>query len=340
MRPSPPPPSGLAGALIPIWHRSYAADYIGFFMIIAASFYVHAFIEPVHQLFRLDNRARQYPHAAIERVSPRENILFSLVGSLVIIILYSLIFRVGLHKTHVSLLGLFISVFLTSLLTDIVKNAIGRPRPDLIARCKPQPGTPEHDLVSISVCTETDHHTLHDGWRSFPSGHSSWAFSGLGYLALFLAGQLRVFRPHAGLAQILLVFAPLVGASLIAVSRLADYRHDIYDVTTGSLLGILVAYFSYRRYYRSLRHGKCDIPYPNPADASALAVGTSKNRTGDIEHQIPRHEDFSLEDLSEDEAQAYPLTSSSADTGLGDQQDRERDARGRESPQNVGLNSH
>lgn len=86
---------------------------------------------------------------------------------------------------------------------QIVKNSVGRPRPDLLARCKPvgqsndmlesllsilielqEKGTPEHGLVNWVVCTETDHHVLHDGWRSFPSGHSSLAFSGLGYLAL------------------------------------------------------------------------------------------------------------------------------------------------------------
>ena len=86
-----------------------------------------------------------------------------------------------------TVLGLAISVVLTTFLTDVVKNAVGRPRPDLIARCKPKEGTPEHKLVNVEVCTETDHHVLHDGWRSFPSGHSSLAFSGLGFLALYVS---------------------------------------------------------------------------------------------------------------------------------------------------------
>lgn len=90
----------------------------------------------------------------------------------------------GVHKVHVTILGLFISLILTSFLTDVVKNSVGRPRPDLLDRCKPLKGTPKHALVTIDVCTETNQHVLHDGWRSFPSGHSSFAFSGLGYLAL------------------------------------------------------------------------------------------------------------------------------------------------------------
>jgi diacylglycerol diphosphate phosphatase/phosphatidate phosphatase len=106
----------------------------------------------------------------------------------------------------------------------VVKNAVGRPRPDLISRCKPLNTTPKDVLVDISVCTETDHHTLHDGWRSFPSGHSSFAFSGLGFLALFFAGQMHVFRPRTDLTKALLSVSPLIGAALIAISRCEDYR--------------------------------------------------------------------------------------------------------------------
>ena len=155
------------------------------------------------------------------------------------------------------------SIFLTCFITDAVKNAVGRPRPDLIDRCKPAGGTAKDVLVTLSVCTETDHHVLHDGWRSFPSGHSSFAFSGLGFLALFFAGQMHVFRPRTDLSKALLAIAPLLGAALIAISRCEDYRHDVYDVTCGSILGMGIAYFSYRRYYPRLRSPKCDEPFPS-----------------------------------------------------------------------------
>lgn len=117
------------------------------------------------------------------------------------------------------------SVILTCFITDVIKNAVGRPRPDLISRCKPALGTPKDELVTISVCTETDHHTLHDGWRSFPSGHSSLSFAGLGFLALFFAGQTHVFRPRTDLSRTLLSIAPLLGAAMIAISRCEDYRY-------------------------------------------------------------------------------------------------------------------
>lgn len=113
--------------------------------------------------------------------------LFAYAGGLPLlaVLLWAIIFKPAGHKLHVTILGLAISLLLTSFLTDIVKNSVGRPRPDLIARCKPRDDTPKHSLVTIDICTQTHHHRLHDGWRSFPSGHSSFAFSGLGYLALY-----------------------------------------------------------------------------------------------------------------------------------------------------------
>ena len=84
----------------------------------------------------------------------------------------------------------------------------------------------------------------------------------------FLAGQLHVFRPRTDLALVFVAMAPLVGAAWIAISRLEDYRHDVFDVTGGSLLGLLTAYFSYRRYYPSLRSPICHQLYPSRNDSA------------------------------------------------------------------------
>lgn len=212
-------------------------------------------------MFRLDDSAIQYPLSNGTRVSSRTNNLISGALPLVILLIWAAVARPGVHKAHVTIFGLFFSVYLTLLITDIIKIAVGRPRPDLIARCQPEPGTPGHALVTIAVCTQPDIETLLDGWKSFPSAHSSWAFSGLGYFSFFLAGQWHVFRPRANLASILIFLAPMLCAAMVAMSRLADYRHDIYDVSFGSLLGLGVAYTTYRRDYRPLTDPECDTPY-------------------------------------------------------------------------------
>lgn len=286
------------------------------------------FVEPFHRMFSISDLAISFPHAEVERVPVTMNIVYAAAVPLTVVIATNLVGGASAHKHHVAILGLAIGLILTTFLTDVVKNAVGRPRPDLVARCRPQDGTPRDALVSWEVCTETDHHRLHDGWRSFPSGHSSFSFAGLGYTALFLAGQLRVFalrperhhhdhdRPagdgseqvenggggggaglhatlertvqahgHGGhdLGRALLCLVPLLGATMIAISRCQDYRHDVYDVCTGALLGYSVAYWSYRRYWPRLASPRCHEPYPSPGDVAAVAGGPSYGRLRDIE---------------------------------------------------------
>lgn len=220
------------------------------------------------------------------------NIVYALFIPLALLALYNTVTHASPHKHEATYLSFAISLILTSFLTDLVKNAVGRPRPDLLARCKPSPGTPADTLVTIAVCTETDHHVLHDGWRSFPSGHSSFSFAGLGFLALFMAGQLHIFRYEAGgrdLGRALLCLAPLIGAAMIAISRCEDYRHDVYDVCCGSLLGIVIAYWSYRRHWPRLTSPDCDEPYAKPGE------GQGWNRVRDEESGVAGLHDVGFE---------------------------------------------
>lgn len=268
------------------YQRSYAGDYLGVALLVAAYILIKLFGEPFHSQFRLDDPRLQHPHAEVERVDvsmssslllsrymylrEREKhadlplawlLIYALLVPLVLLILWAAVTRPSTHKIHITILGLIISILLATFITDILKDAIGRPRPDLIARCKPAKGTPGNKMVSVEVCTETAHHTLHDGWRSYPSGHSSLAFAGLGWISLVLASQLHVLRPRASLMVVLSCLAPLLGAALIAVSRLEDYRHDVFDVVSGSILGFMVTYFNWRRYYPSLMAPGCEEPH-------------------------------------------------------------------------------
>ncbi|GAP86752.1 putative pap2 superfamily protein [Rosellinia necatrix] len=259
-----PRDGGILMPIAKIWTHSYAPDYFGFSVLLAAYLALVFLVEPFHRMFYINNLNIAFPHAEVERVPVWLNMVYAAVVPLTLLVIYNSISRASFHKHHNAILGLAIALILTSFLTDIVKNAVGRPRPDLIARCKPAPGTKPDTLVTFEVCTETNHHTLHDGWRSFPSGHSSFSFSGLGYLAFFLAGQLRIFRDKKSLGRALVCLSPLVGAAMIAISRCQDYRHDVYDVSVGSLLGITVAFWSYRRYWPKLSSRDCNEPFPTP----------------------------------------------------------------------------
>lgn len=268
----------------------------------------------------LDDLSIQFPHAEIERVPVSLLLIYTVGFPALFITIYTLLIATKksgtarLHQLHVGLLGLAISLMLTTFITDLIKNGVGRPRPDLIARCKPKEGTPKHELVSWEVCTETDYHTLHDGFRSFPSGHSSFSWSGLGYLSLFLFGQLKALRPGSDMTKFVIAALPALGALLITISRTEDYRHDVYDVSTGSLIGMAVTYYCYvstpyflfrplnsglmlisiicsqRRYFPPLTIQTCDEPFTNRGED----IRTDNSR-GDFEMLPTRVESPDLE---------------------------------------------
>ncbi|KAK1232275.1 hypothetical protein PQX77_004649 [Marasmius sp. AFHP31] len=174
---------------------------------------------------------------------------------------------VSTHHTSYSaanllpLLKVISGLAITGSITQFVKITVGRPRPDLIDRCQPPTGSvdPEFGSSTWHICTRTD--LLRDGFRSFPSGHSSMSFAGLGFLSYYLAGKLHLFdkRGHTGKAWISL--APFSAAALVAISRTMDNRHHWQDVFIGSLLGTVMSYFAYRQYYPPLSSEMSHKPY-------------------------------------------------------------------------------
>ncbi|CAG8019624.1 unnamed protein product [Penicillium nalgiovense] len=112
----------------------------------------------------------------------------------------------------------------------------------------PSRGTKVDVLVAWTVCTQPNQHILQEAWRRFHSGYSSFSL---------LLWPDAILGPPSGLGRCLLTFCPLLCALLIAISRLDDYRHDVWDVTCGGLLGLLVSWFSYRRYYH--RYGQLTV---------------------------------------------------------------------------------
>lgn len=81
-----------------------------------------------------------------------------------------------LWELNCGILGLLLSSGAAFVITGALKNATGKPRPDLIDRCQPRPGSedaPVFGLSNSTICTQVNHAILKDGFRSFPSGHSS-----------------------------------------------------------------------------------------------------------------------------------------------------------------------
>jgi diacylglycerol diphosphate phosphatase / phosphatidate phosphatase len=86
-----------------------------------------------------------------------------------------------------------------------------------------------------------------------PSGHSTAAFAGFVYLALYLNAQLKLLSAHnPAYWKMLIFFAPILGAMLIAMSMVMDGFHHWYDVTVGGLIGTACAFVAYRQTFASI----------------------------------------------------------------------------------------
>lgn len=230
------------------------------FIAYTASYY----IQPFERQFYINDLTISHPFAEVERVNNTQLFFYAVWIPGITIAVLSLIFTKPKNKiycTYVALVGLGLSVLSTSVLTDILKNFIGRHRPDFLSRCVPKQGTPENVLVfAKDVCTTKNLDRLRDGFRTTPSGHSSLSFSGLFYLSLWLAGQLVITNEYVGTWRSIVSFAPSLGAALIALSRTEDYRHHFVDIFIGSLIGLTIGYISYFRLFPSIFHEKSYNP--------------------------------------------------------------------------------
>jgi hypothetical protein len=123
------------------------------------------------------------------------------------------------------------------------------------------------------------------------------SFAGLGFLSLYMAGKLHIFDERGFVFKPLICLIPLLGAALIGISRIADYRHHWQDVLVGAIVGFGMAYFAYRQYYPSLSSHQCHRPFSpripakrfeelkhadeNVAEPESEPIGTKDNNNMD-----------------------------------------------------------
>ena len=152
--------------------------------------------------------------------------------------------------------GLCVSVSLGWAITNLLKVSIGGYRPDFLYRCWPD-GNVAWASPGVPACVPTNPRDVLEGRKSFPSGHSSMSFSGLGFAALYATAKLGVFSPYdysmsgthpkdrATMLRIVCAWWPLALATWVAVSRWRDYWHHSEDVICGSALGLLTSYVAW-----------------------------------------------------------------------------------------------
>ncbi|KAG0043348.1 hypothetical protein BGZ83_011520 [Gryganskiella cystojenkinii] len=286
--------------------KSYGKDW-GLVLIVLVGFSFIDQFEPFHRQFSVKDTTIQHPFAKQETVP------------------VWMLLRKSYTDLHNGFLGLFLTQALVLIVTDSIKIAVGRPRPDFLDRClslydNMESGTPLrllsdpiNMLSNSSICTRED--LLRDGFKSFPSGHTSFSFGGLGYLSMYLAGKLHLFDQRGHTYKSLVVLAPLILAALIATSRVADYRHHWQDVTAGSLIGSIFAVFAYRQYYPSLAAVKCDCPFSPRVKGGKEQLLPTNNLLGGVAQDVERYHDE--EDEEPEDENTVRQGSEGADGGNG-----------------------
>lgn len=108
-------------------------------------------------------------------------------------------------------------------------------------------------MFSRDVCRTKDKASLDNAIQGFPSGHTSTMFSGMVFLFLYLNAKLKVFSNHQpALWKLVLMFVPILGATLVGGLLTVDQSHNWYDIVAGGIIGIMFGFAAYRVMYAAI----------------------------------------------------------------------------------------
>lgn len=155
-----------------------------------------------------------------------------------------------LHDTISTLCVLFTATGMSEFITQLIKAYVGRLRPNFYNLC-------EFD-TQLLQCTADAHH-IKEACSSFPSGHSSLSFSGMGVLVFFFLGRQRICDGGKSVLP-LICFLPWAYSSFVASSRLVDNWHHPSDILAGTMLGIFCSTVSYHLWYPSVLSPNSSMP--------------------------------------------------------------------------------
>ncbi|KAJ9204084.1 hypothetical protein DTO021D3_3957 [Paecilomyces variotii] len=200
---------------------AYTIDWV---LIIGTGLVGYAFtrIEPNRSPFSLTDLSISYPYKVHETVSTTVMVLVSLLAPAMIILLLTLVFVPGplvdknapsfvilkrkLWELNAGWMGLGVSLAGVYMCTEALKDLYGKPRPDLLDRCRPDLSNIaayavsglglqlEHApvLVTWEICQNKSYMLRKAGFASFPSGHSSC----MTYLTLWLCSKFSITIPY------------------------------------------------------------------------------------------------------------------------------------------------
>lgn len=166
-------------------------------------------------------------------------------------------------------------------------NLVGRPRPDFLAR--------------VASGKDED---VREGLFAYPSGHAAEFFAVGTVLSLYFMGRARLLdataplrRAGGHLATAAVCLLPLAVATVVAMSRVAGYRHDFSDINAGAGLGFLCGWFAYLLNFASPTSKQCGLPRLGEWAAEIMGRAQAPRRRG---RKSERAEPLLVEEEEED----------------------------------------
>lgn len=106
-------------------------------------------------------------------------------------------------------MGLGVALSGTFMVTEGLKDLVGKPRPDFLARCDPDLSLISEYTVSglgafvdnapimvdSRICRNQSAFVRNNGFAAWPSGHASFSWTGMLYLTLFMCAKFAIFVP-------------------------------------------------------------------------------------------------------------------------------------------------
>ncbi|XP_047331753.1 putative lipid phosphate phosphatase 3, chloroplastic [Impatiens glandulifera] len=229
--------------------RYHLYDLLTLILLLLMEIVLFLFIQPYHSFISQDmitNHNLKYPHISHNTIPIWSVPIYTILLPIVVFLVY-FPRKKDIYDLYHSILGLLFAVLITGVITEVIKLSTGLPRPDFFWRCFPN-GVDNYDSLGNVIC-HGNPSVIKEGYRTFPSGHTSWSFAGLGFLTLYIAGKLKVFDGRGHVSKLCIPIIPLILASLVGISMIDEYRHHWKDVFVGGLLGLIVATLCYLQFF-------------------------------------------------------------------------------------------
>lgn len=182
-------------------------------------------LTPHHHAFSLIDPTISYPNRP-NTVSVAVLLVVSIIAPGIIIFAISMVFVPGrtaakgtspalkwrrkIWEWNTGWMGLGVSLAGSFMVTEGLKDLLGKPRPDFLARCDPDVSLISQYTVSglgavvdnapimvdYRICRNQSKFVRNDGFSAWPSGHASFSWAAMLYLTLFLCAKFAITIPY------------------------------------------------------------------------------------------------------------------------------------------------